>query len=264
MSEPTFQNILFDESEGIATLTINRPKSLNALDATTLKEISVALDIVKDAPDRIKALIITGSGEKAFVAGADIGAMHALNAIEARELSRLAHEAFGKIERLQQITIAAVNGYALGGGTELASSCDIRYASTKAKFGQPEVTLGVIPGFGGTQRLTRLVGRGKAKEMIASGAMIDAKEAYRIGLVEEVAEPDELMAKTRDLAKKIMANGPIAVGMAKYVIDRGADLPLDLAIDFETQLWGETFATEDQTEGMNAFLEKRKASFTGK
>lgn len=264
MSEPTFQNILFDESEGIATLTINRPKSLNALDATTLKEISAALDIVKGAPDRIKALIITGSGEKAFVAGADIGAMHALNAIEARELSRLAHEAFGKIERLQQITIAAVNGYALGGGTELASSCDIRYASTKAKFGQPEVTLGVIPGFGGTQRLTRLVGRGKAKEMIASGAMIDAKEAYRIGLVEEVAEPDELMAKTRDLAKKIMANGPIAVGMAKYVIDRGADLPLDLAIDFETQLWGETFATEDQTEGMNAFLEKRKASFTGK
>lgn len=264
MSEPTFNNILFEESEGIATLSINRPKSLNALDAATLKEISAALDIVKDNPDRIKALIITGTGEKAFVAGADIAAMHNLNAIEARELSRLAHEAFGKIERLQQITIAAVNGYALGGGTELASSCDIRYASTKAKFGQPEVTLGVIPGFGGTQRLTRLVGRGKAKEMIASGAMIDAKEAYRIGLAEEIAEPDELMAKTRELAKKIMANGPIAVGMAKYVIDRGADLPLNLAIDFETQLWGETFATEDQTEGMNAFLEKRKAAFTGK
>lgn len=259
-----FKNVLLEAEDGIATLTINRPKSLNALNSDTLTEIGEALDVVKNNEDAVKVLIITGSGEKAFVAGADISQMRDMNPIEASELSKLAHNSFGKIEDLKQFTIAAVNGYCLGGGLELASSCDIRVISSKAKFGQPEVTLGIIPGFGGTQRLTRLVGRGKAKEMIATGTMIDAKEAYRVGIAEEVAEPEELINKTTEIAKTIMKNGLIGVGMAKYVIDRAADLPLDTAIDFETQMWSQTFATEDQTEGMTAFLEKRHANFTNK
>lgn len=259
-----FQNLLLDVKDRIATVTINRPKSLNALNAATLTELSNAFDRIKEQGDKVGAIIITGSGDKAFVAGADIVEMHTMNTIQARELSRLAHTAYGKIESMSQIVIAAINGYALGGGTELASACDIRYASTKAKFGQPEVTLGIIPGFGGTQRLTRLVGRGKAKEMIASGEMIGAEEAQEIGLVEKVVKPDQLMVEAKNLATKIMSNGPIAVSMAKYVIDRAADLPLDTAISFETQLWSETFSTADQKEGMKAFLDKRKAKFTGK
>ena len=190
--------------------------------------------------------------------------MRDMNSLHAATLSKLAHESFGKIENLPQLTIAAVNGYCLGGGLELASSCDIRVGSSKAKFGQPEVTLGIVPGFGGTQRLTRLVGRGKAKEMIATGTMVDAQEAYRVGIIEEIAEPDELMDKVHALANTVIKNGLIAVGMAKYVIDRAADLPLDTAIDFETQMWAQTFATEDQTEGMTAFLEKRKPAFPQK
>lgn len=260
----SFENVLLSEDNGVAILTINRPKSLNALNSATLSDIGKALDVVKEKKDTVKVLIITGSGEKSFVAGADIAQMHNMNPLEAAELSKLAHRSFGKIEDLPQFTIAAVNGFALGGGCEIASSCDMRIASTKAKFGQPEVTLGIVPGFGGTQRLTRLVGRGKAKEMIATGAMIDANEALRIGLVEEIAEPDQLMDKVNDIANKVMKNGLIAVGMAKYVIDRAADLPLDVAIDFETQMWAETFATEDQTEGMAAFLEKRKPNFQSK
>lgn len=257
----TYENVLLETNGGIATLTINRPKSMNALNSATLTEIGQALDEVKANADAIKVLVITGAGEKAFVAGADISQMRDMNSLAAADLSKLAHASFSKIEDLPQLTIAAVNGYCLGGGLELAASCDVRVASNKAKFGQPEVTLGIVPGFGGTQRLTRLVGRGKAKEMIATGTMIDAAEAYRIGAVEEITEPDALMDKVQELASTVMGNGLIAVGMAKYVIDRAADLPLDTAIDFETQMWAQTFATNDQTEGMTAFLEKRKASF---
>ncbi|WP_237389356.1 enoyl-CoA hydratase-related protein [Companilactobacillus zhachilii] len=259
-----FENVLLDVNDGIATLTINRPKSLNALNSATLVDIGDALDVVKKNEDAIKVLIVTGSGDRSFVAGADISQMRDMNPIEAAELSKLAHNSFGKIENLKQFTIAAVNGFCLGGGLELASSCDMRIVSEKAKFGQPEVTLGIVPGFGGTQRLTRLVGRGKAKEMIATGTMIKADEAYRVGIADEIAAPEELMDKATEIAKTIMKNGLIAVGMAKYVIDRAADLPLDTAIDFETQMWAQTFATEDQTEGMTAFLEKRHAKFTGK
>lgn len=259
-----FENVLLEAEDGIATLTINRPKSLNALNSATLTDIGDALDVVKNNEDAIKVLIVTGSGAKAFVAGADISQMRDMNPIEAAALSKLAHNSFGKIENLKQFTIAAVNGYCLGGGLELASSCDMRIVSNKAKFGQPEVTLGIVPGFGGTQRLTRLVGRGKAKEMIATGTMIDADEAYRVGIADEIATPEELMDKAKTIAGTIMKNGLIAVGMAKYVIDRAADLPLDTAIDFETQMWAQTFATEDQTEGMTAFLEKRHAKFSGK
>ncbi|AVK62131.1 crotonase [Lactobacillus sp. CBA3605] len=260
----TYENILLDVQAGIATLTINRPKSMNALNTATLTDIGAALDVIKANADTIKVVIITGAGPKAFVAGADIAEMHDMNSLAAAELSKTAHATFGRIENLSQLTIAAVNGYCLGGGLELAASCDIRVVSDRAKFGQPEVTLGIVPGFGGTQRLTRLVGRGKAKEMIAMGTMVDAQEAYRIGIAEEIATPDELMAKVDKIAQTVMKNGLIAVGMAKYVIDRAADLPLDTAIDFETQMWAQTFATADQTEGMTAFLEKRPAAFPGK
>lgn len=264
MGSNKFENVLLDVDNGIATLTINRPKSLNALDTATLTEIGQALDVVKNDEKNIKVLVITGSGEKAFVAGADISEMRDLNPIQAADMAKTAHEAFQKIENLTQFTIAAVNGYALGGGTELASSCDMRVASKKARFGQPEVTLGIVPGFGGTQRLTRLVGRGKAKEIIATGSQIDANEAYRIGLADEITEPEDLMKKVTEIANQIKKNSLIAVGMAKYVIDRAADLPLDIAIDFETQMWAQTFATEDQTEGMTAFLEKRSPKFPQK
>lgn len=257
-----YKNILLTSNNNIATLTINRPKSMNALNSDTLTEIGQALDEVKHSNDNI--LVITGAGPKAFVAGADISEMKDMNSIEASNLSRLAHNSYHKIEELSQFTIAAVNGYCLGGGLELAASCDMRVVSNKAKFGQPEVTLGVLPGFGGTQRLTRLVGRGKAKEMIALGTMINAEEAYRIGIAEEIAEPEQLMTKVNEIAEQIKKNGLIAVGMAKYVIDRAADLPLDTAIDFETQMWSQTFATADQTEGMTAFLEKRHPDFPGK
>ena len=259
-----YENVLLEDNNGIATLTINRPKAMNALNSATLEDIGNALKEVKANSDNVKVLVITGAGDKSFVAGADISQMRDMNPIQAADLSKLAHDSFGEIEELPQFTIAAVNGYALGGGLELASSCDMRVVSNKAKFGQPETGLGIVPGFGGTQRLTRLVGRGKAKEMIATATMIDAEEAYRVGIAEEITEPDQLMAKVDEIAKQIMKNGLIAVSMAKYVIDRAADLPLDTAIDFETQMWAQTFATEDQTEGMSAFLEKRHANFPDK
>lgn len=258
-----YQNLLFNVENGVGVLTINRPKSLNALNSETLAEIGEALAEIKTNPD-VKVLVITGSGQKAFVAGADISQMVSMNPIEASDLSELAHNAFRTIESLPQITIAAVNGYCLGGGFELANSCDIRIAASTAKFGQPEVGLGIVPGFGGTQRLTRLVGRGKAKEIIATGSQITAQEAKEIGAVEEVVELDQLMDKVNEIAAKIIKNGPVAVKMAKYVIDKGADLELNTAISFETQMWAQTFATDDQTEGMTAFLEKRGANFTGK
>ena len=259
-----YDNVLLEATDGIGTLTINRPKVLNALNSATLQDIGDALREVESHPDEIKVLIITGSGTKSFVAGADITEMRRMNTMQALALSKLAHKSFGEIEDLPQFTIAAVNGYALGGGCELASSCDMRIGSAKTKFGQPEVGLGTIPGFGGTQRLTRLVGRGKAKEMIATSTMISADEAYRIGLLDELVEPEELMNKAHEIAKQVMKNGMIAVALAKYSVDRGADLPLDVAVDMESQLFAETFATQDQTEGMNAFVEKRDSKFTGK
>lgn len=258
-----YQNLLFAVEDGVGTLTINRPKSMNALNSDTLTEIGAALTEIKNDP-AVKVLVITGSGQKAFVAGADISQMVSMNSIEAAALSELAHNAFQTIESLPQITIAAVNGYCLGGGFELANSCDIRVAAETAKFGQPEVGLGIVPGFGGTQRLTRLVGRGKAKEIIATGAQITAQDAKAIGAVEEVVPLDQLMDKVHEIAHQIMKNGPVAVRMAKYVIDKGADLELNTAISFETQMWAQTFATEDQKAGMTAFLEKRKADFSGK
>lgn len=264
MSFNKYENVILEEAEkGIAVLTINRPKALNALNLAALHDIGNALREVK-IRDNIRVLIITGSGNKSFVAGADIKEMQNDNVTEALNLSKLAHSSFGEIEHLPQFVIAAVNGYALGGGCELASSCDMRIGATTAKVGQPETGLGIIPGFGGTQRLTRLVGRGKAKELIATCDMIDANEAYRIGLFDEIAEPDELMNKAKDIAHRIMKNAPLSVARAKYSIDRGADLPLDVAIDLESQIWAKMFGTEDQKEGMAGFVEKREKNFTGK
>lgn len=258
-----YKNLLVEFADGITTVTINRPKALNALNSETLKELDAAFTKIAACPNT-KAVIVTGSGEKSFVAGADIAEMQPLNAMEARAFADLGHKVFTAIENLPQIVIAAVNGYTLGGGCELAMACDIRIASEKAKFGQPEVSLGIVPGFGGTQRLARLVGKGRAKEIICTNAMLDAAEAYRIGLANKVVKPEELMATAKAMAQKVMAQAPLAVMLAKDAINRGLDMDLVSGQAYESQVFGECFATADQKEGMKAFLEKRKAAFTAK
>jgi enoyl-CoA hydratase len=217
-----------------------------------------------EADRTLRALILTGAGEKAFVAGADIAEMSQMTVAQAREFTGLGHLVFSMLENLQLPTIAAVNGFALGGGCELALSCDMIYASERAKFGQPEVNLGVIPGFGGTQRLTRLVGRQRAKEMCFTGDVIDAPRAKEIGLVLETLPPDRLMTHCKDVAKKIASKGPLAIAQAKRVIEWGADADLRAANEMERQAFALCFGTEDQKEGMKAFMEKRPAKFLGR
>ncbi|AVP55389.1 short-chain-enoyl-CoA hydratase [Clostridium tetani] len=256
------KNIILKKENGIAEITINRPKSLNALNSETLNELKVAIKDISESDD-VKVLIITGAGEKAFVAGADITEMQNLNAKQGRALARLAQKVFSDIEHMPQIVIAAINGYALGGGCELCMACDIRLASKNAKFGQPEVNLGITPGFAGTQRLPRLVGKGTAKELIFTTDMIDANEAYRIQLVNKVYEADELIGKARELAKKIMSKAPYAVSLAKAAINDGMNMDTESAYKYEADIFGLCFATEDQKEGMKAFLEKRKSNFKG-
>ncbi|WP_027623923.1 short-chain-enoyl-CoA hydratase [Clostridium lundense] len=256
------ENIIVKIEEGIAEVIINRPKSLNALNSETLKELGIAIKQISENRD-IKVLIITGAGNKAFVAGADITEMKDLNAAQGRELARLAQKVFSDIENMPQVAIAAVNGYALGGGCELSMACDIRVASTKAKFGQPEVNLGITPGFAGTQRLPRLVGKGVAKELIFTTDMIDAKEAYRIGLVNKIYEPEELMIKVKEMSKKIMSKGSYAVSLAKAAVNNGMNMDTESAYNYEADIFGLCFATEDQKEGMKAFVEKRQANFKG-
>ena len=258
-----YQNLLFTNEAGIGIITLNRPKALNALNGATMNELShLVAQIATD--DSVKVVIITGSGEKAFVAGADISEMQPMSAIEGRNWGKLGQSTFAQIENLSQPVIAAVNGFALGGGCELAMSCDIRIASEKAKFGQPEVTLGITPGFAGTQRLARLVGRGVAKELLFTGDIIDAAEAYRIGLANKVVAPDRLLDTAKELAKKIMSRAPVAVQMCKAAVNEGLDMDQDSGIAYEAEVFGLCFATVDQKEGMSAFVEKRKANFTGK
>jgi len=258
-----YENILFEKENGIGIVTINRPKVLNALNAGTILELDRLFDeIARD--DSIHVVIVTGSGEKAFVAGADIAQMAPMSAIEGRNWGKLAQAVFNKLENLPQPVIAAVNGFALGGGCELAMACDIRIASEKAKFGQPEVTLGIIPGFAGTQRLPRLVGKGRAKELLFSGGMIDAAEAHRIGLANKVVTPEELIAAARDMAGIIMSRGPVAVRLCKAAVNEGLDMDLESGMAYEAEVFGLCFATADQKEGMSAFLGKRKANFVGK
>ena len=240
----------------VAVLTIDRPKALNALNSEVLAELECAIDAL-DLSD-IRALIITGSGERSFVAGADIGEMSTLSKAEGEAFGKKGNDIFRKIETLPIPVIAAVNGFALGGGNELAMSCDIRYCSDNAVFGQPEVGLGITPGFGGTQRLVRIVGTGKAKEMVFTGQNIKADEAYRIGLVNGVYPREELMPAVMKLAQKIASNAPIAVRNSKRAVTDGFLSDLDHAIAIEEQYFSECFETEDQREGMKAFLEKRK------
>lgn len=257
------KNLIYTKSSGIGTITINRPDVLNALNVETLSELEILLaDIAKDTT--VEAVIITGSGDKAFVAGADIAEIQNLSPMEAREFSALGQRVFEKIENLPQPVIAAVNGYALGGGCELAISCDIRIASDKALFGLPEVTLGVIPGFAGTQRLARLIGKGRAKELLFTGTAIDAQEAFSIGLVNKVFAFESLMEEAQNLAKKIISRAPIAVNFCKIAVNIGLELDLNSAIEYEKGLFALCFSTNDQKEGTQAFLEKRRANFTGK
>jgi enoyl-CoA hydratase len=254
-------NLLLEVADEIAVVTINRPKVLNALNTETLTELGECLAGIERRKD-VKALILTGAGEKSFVAGADISEMVNATPAEGRTFSLLAYEAFGRLENMPQATIAAVNGFALGGGCEISMACDIRVASENAKFGQPEVGLGIIPGFGGTQRLSRLIGKGRAKELIFSADNIDAQEAYRIGLVNKVVPQAELLGYCRKLAVKIASKGSYAVSIAKYAINAGLDMDVANGLKLEAQLLGLTFSTADKKEGMTAFLEKRPAKFT--
>jgi len=258
-----WKNVLLTAENEIGILTINRPKALNALNTETLREIQAALREIENHPEW-KALILTGAGEKAFVAGADIAEMRGMNSMEALNFSKLGHLTLRMIQDLDRPVIAAVNGFALGGGTEIALACDFIYASENAKFGLPETTLGVFPGFGGTQRLPRLIGKGKAKELIFTGKMVSAQEAYEMGLVNRVFPLSSLMEETKRVALQIASNGPVAVRLAKMVIDTGFNLELAEACSLESYAFSITFTTEDQKEGMSAFLEKRKPSYKGR
>lgn len=258
-----YENLLVSVSERIATITINRPKSLNALTPSTMRELSAALEEIAGRED-VGVVLLTGAGEKAFVAGADISEMRHFTAVQALEFSLFGQGVLERIERLPQPVIGVINGFALGGGCELAMACDLLIAADTAKFGQPEVNLGIIPGNGGTQRLPRLVGRNLAKEMVLTGEMISAQRAYEIGLVNRVVPQADLMNAAREVGAKILSKGPIAVRTAKMAMNRGLDLDLSNACALESSIFAVGFSTADRAEGMAAFLEKRKAVFTGK
>ncbi len=250
-------NFVTYEQEGfVGVITINRPKALNALNSEVLKELDATLDGID--LETTRALVLTGAGEKSFVAGADIGEMSTLTKAEGEAFGKIGNDVFRKIETFPIPVIAAVNGFALGGGCEIAMSCDIRLCSDTALFGQPEVGLGITPGFGGTQRLARLIPVGKAKEIIYGAVNIKADEAYRLGLVNAVYPLEELLPAAKKLAAKIAKNAPIAVRACKKAINEGLDVGMDQAIVIEEKLFGSCFETEDQREGMQAFLEKRK------
>lgn len=258
-----YENIIFEREGAVGILKINRPKSLNALNPATVKEIASCLDEIQQ-DGSIRCLIVTGEGDRAFVAGADISAMVTMTATEGHAFSALGLGVMRRLETLPIPVIAAVNGFALGGGTELALACDLIIAADKAKFGQPEINLGIIPGFGGTQRLARRIGLPRARELIYSGDMIDAETAFRMGLANKVVPLAELLNEAKALAHKLASKPPIAIHQAKMAINAGIDMDLDNGSRFENEAFALTFATEDKVEGMTAFLEKRTASFKGK
>jgi len=260
----SYSNIRFEVGDGgIALLTVNRPEKLNALNAETVLELGRA--VAHAAADaQVRALIVTGAGEKAFVAGADINQLAALTPIEAQAYAERGQRVFRAIEMLAKPTLAAINGYALGGGLELAMSCAVRVASENARLGQPEVKLGILPGYGGTQRLPRLVGRGRALEMLLSGEPITAAEAHRIGLVNHVVPQAELLEFSRQWLRKVLANAPLALGLTLQAVDVGLEAGLEQGLRFEAAAFGLTTATEDKREGTRAFLEKRPPAFAGK
>lgn len=257
-----YENLKFEVKDKIAFITINRPQAMNSLNMDVLNELYAAFSEV-ESNEEICSAVLTGEG-KAFVAGADIAQMHALDAVAGRDMMILGHKLMNYMESIEKPIIAAINGFALGGGCELAMACDIRIASEKAKFGQPEVNLGIIPGFGGTQRLPRLVGKSMGKYLIMTAEMITADEAYRIGLVEKMVPPEELMATAEKVAKTIMSKAPIAVAVAKTVINNGYGLDMKTASAMEIEAFTAPFASQDKTEGMSAFLEKREAKFQKK
>jgi enoyl-CoA hydratase len=258
-----YENIIFEKEGAIGILKVNRPKSLNALNPATVREFAACLEAVRQ-DESLRCLILTGEGERAFVAGADISAMVPMNAVEGKAFSALGLKTLRVLEELPIPVIAAVNGFALGGGTELALACDLIIATEKARFGQPEINLGVIPGFGGTQRLARRIGLPRARELIYSGDTIDAETALRYGLVNKVVPLADLMTEAKALAQKLASKPPIAIRQAKAAINAGIDMDIDNACRFENEAFALTFATEDKIEGMKAFLEKRGAKFTGR
>mgnify|MGYP001257720433 FL=1 len=257
-----YENILFEVSDGIGVLTFNRPRALNALNPKTLDELSDVVDRV-GADNGIRVLVLTGAGERAFVAGADISEFPKMNPLQARIFAERGQEVFFKLEQLPKPVIACVNGFTLGGGCELAMSCDFVYASENARFGQPEVNLGIMPGFGGTQRLARLVGRAVAKELCMTGETIDAQRAKEIGLVSKVFPADRLVEETMKTAKTLASKGPAVLRSMKQVINRGLDVDLRSGCALEAEAFGVCFAGQDSKEGVSAFLEKRKPDFRG-
>jgi enoyl-CoA hydratase len=259
----TYSTLLFELRDGVACITVNRPDKLNALSHTVITELATVTSRIEEEA-AIRAAIITGSGPKAFVAGADIGELSACNAAEAEALSRLGSGVFRRLERSPKPILAAVNGFALGGGCELAMACHLRLASENARFGQPEVKLGITPGYGGTVRLARLVGRGRALELLLSGGMIDAQEAWRIGLVNRVIAADQLLGEAEKLLRTILENGPLAVAGCIRMVEDQETLPVDQALSLESERFGELAGTADFREGTAAFLGKRKAGFRGR
>lgn len=259
----TSTTVLVDRDEAIVTLTLNRPDKLNALSVELVTELGRVIgELGADAS--MRCAIVTGAGDKAFAAGADIAAMASMTPQQAKHFADLGHRVGAAVEALHFPVIAAVNGFALGGGCEIALACDFIYASDKARLGQPEVNLGVIPGFGGTQRLARRVGDAKARELCMTGDMVTAEEALRIGLVNAVVPHAELLPRVREVAKKIASKGPLAIAAAKRVIARGADVPLFVANELEATAFASLFGSEDQREGMKAFVGKRSARFSGR
>ena len=255
------ESLLVERQGSIVTLTISRPEKLNALNADVLVRLGNALAELEREPD-VRVAILTGAGDKAFVAGADIAAMAEMTAAQAKAFSDLGHAVFARLETAHFPVIGAVQGFALGGGCELALACDFLYASEKAKFGQPEVSLGVIPGFGGTQRLARRVGIARARELCFTGELIAADDALRMGIVNVVVPHADLMTKVRAVAEKIASKGPLAIAQCKRVLLRGADVPLTTANELEAQAFASLFGSLDQKEGMAAFIQKRPAKFT--
>jgi enoyl-CoA hydratase len=263
MTMAEYSSLLVAADGGIATITVNRPEKLNALNHQTIAELDLAMDTL-EGDESVRGIIITGSGPKAFVAGADIGELARMSPVEGVEVSRHGQRVFRRIELCRKPVVAAVNGFALGGGCELALACHLRVASRTASFGFPEVGLGILPGYGGTVRLPRLVGLGRALELLLTGARIDAEEAYRIGIANRLSEADSLLADTRDLLGRILANAPIAVGFTIESATRGVETGIDDGTALESHLFGLLSSTEDMREGMAAFLEKRKPEFRGR
>ncbi|NPV93192.1 MAG: crotonase [Firmicutes bacterium] len=258
-----YETLLVEITDGTAVITLNRPKALNALNAKLYSELGQVTDELA-ANDEVKAIIVTGSGDKAFAAGADIVYMYPLNSIECRKFVMQVKDVLLKFENLPKPTIAAVNGMALGGGCELAMCCDLRIAEEQAIFGQPEINLGIIPGAGGTQRLPRLVGAARAKELVYLGGSINAAEAHRIGLVNMVVPTGGALEQAKKIAGKLAAKGPLALAAAKAAVNVGTQLDLASGLTYEAECFSGLFATEDQKEGMKAFMEKRPAAFKGK